>query len=224
LRDPPRSWTLGCQGGQICYARKGRALILIVVLLGFAGRALASGITNSSEDLRTGWYPAETSITPELIEGGTFGREWSTPVVGQVYAQPLLDGGTLLVATEKNRVYGLDPASGAVKWSSELPHGTPWNPSDIGCADLPYQGWVFGVSTEGTVKARWASASEGGGIWQSGAGLSSDGPGQILLATGNGDDPKPPLAESTAGRPRPGDRAPAGPALRRAATSPRKKR
>ena len=71
------------------------------------GSAQASGITNSSEDLRTGWYPGESTITPGLVSGGTFGQEWSASVEGQVYAQPLLDENTLLVATEKNHVYGL---------------------------------------------------------------------------------------------------------------------
>ena len=55
-------------------------------------------------------------------------------VNGQVYAQPLLENGTLLVATETNHVYGLDPATGTAKWSASL--GTPWNPADIGCGDL----------------------------------------------------------------------------------------
>lgn len=271
----------------------GVSVLCTLFLLGSCGQALASGITNSGDDLRTGWYPNESSITPELIEGGTFGQEWSTKVEGQVYAQPLLYNGTLLVATEKNRIYGLDPASGAPKWSATLPQGTSWNPQDVGCADLtpsigvtatpvidsstgtaylthktyasgssgearwwmdaiemstgaekagfpvemggeaqnlpglkfnaadelqrpglllmegvvyagygshcdhtPYQGWVFGVSTGGSVRARWATDGVGGGIWQSGAGLSSDGPGRILLSTGNGFDPEPPIVGS----------------------------
>ncbi len=266
------------------------ATVASLLLLLLAGQAQAQEITNSGEDLRTGWYPTESLITPELIKGGTFGEEWSTPVEGQVYAQPLLDAGTLLVATEQNDVYGLDPASGAIKWSKTLPHGTPWNPADIGCADLtpsigvtstpvidpstgiaylthrtyasgssgpsrwymdaisvatgeeqpgfpvelageaqnlpglefdptdqlqrpglllmggvvyagfgsdcdynPYQGWVFGVSESGQVKARWASDPAGAGIWQSGAGLTSDGPGTILLSTGNGYIPEAPI-------------------------------
>ena len=44
----------------------------------------------------------------------------------------------------------------------------------------PYQGWVFGVSTAGQITARWVdntSGSDGAGIWQSGVGLTSDGPG-----------------------------------------------
>ena len=61
------------------------------------------------------------------------------------------------------------------------------------CDVSPFQGWVFGVSTSGwDIKARWTdnvSADDGAGIWQAGGGLSSDGSGSILLASGNGDSP-----------------------------------
>ena len=59
-------------------------------------------------------------------------------------------------------------------------------------ATSAWQGWVFGVSTAGAVKARWVAdetGDSGAGIWQSGAGLTSDGPGTILLSTGNGGAP-----------------------------------
>ena len=270
------------------------SMLCTVALLVTAAPALAAEITNSGDNLRTGWYPDEPSITPQLVSGGTFGQLWSAPVEGQVYAQPLLANGTLLVATENNKVYGLDPATGALKWSKSL--GTPWNASDIGCGDLaptigvtatpvvdpatdtaylthktyvsgssgparwymdainlasgaeqpgfpvelagtaqnssrqtfepttelqrpgllllegvvyagfgsdcdtpPYQGWVFGVSTTGAIKARWVAQlkDSGAGIWQSGAGLTSDGPGSILLSTGNGETPEPPTPGST---------------------------
>jgi iron transport multicopper oxidase len=266
----------------------------LAALLLAAAPALAEGITNSSEDLRTGWYPGESAITPGLVSGGTFGQEWSSSVEGQVYAQPLLDENTLLVATERNRVYGLEPETGAKEWSTTLT-GTPWNPGEISCADLtpeigvtstpvidsatgvaymthkayasgssgpvkywldaielssghekagfpvelggkaqndasqtfnakfqlqrtgllllegvvyagfgsdcdadPYQGWIFGVSEGGTVKARWTSetANNGSGIWQSGAGLTSDGPGTFLFSTGNGATPLAPTLGS----------------------------
>ena len=107
----------------------------MAVLLLADSTALGSGITNSSEDLRTGWYPNESAITPGLVSGGTFGQEWKANVEGQVYAQPLLDQGTLLVATEKNLVYGLNPATGATQWSKAL-GATPWNPEEIHCGDL----------------------------------------------------------------------------------------
>jgi hypothetical protein len=278
--------------------RRMRAAVLVgmFAVLATTGPAWGEGITNAGDDLRTGWYPSEPSITPELVSGGTFGQMWSSPVAGQVYAQPLLENGTLVVATESNKVYGLNPATGALKWSKPLDLGTPWNASDIGCGDLtptigvtatpvidratniaymthktyasgssgparwymdavsvtsgveepgfpvqlsgkaqnaegqtfqpttqlqrpgllllegviyaafgsscdipPWQGWVFGVSTGGVVKARWVAdqSGDGAGIWQSGAGLTSDGPGNILLSTGNGEAPTTPAPGSS---------------------------
>jgi hypothetical protein len=277
---------------------RGRVVSLLCALLALvvAAPALASGVTNSADDLRTGWYPDQPSLTPQLVSGGTFGQLWSTAVDGQVYGQPLLANGTLLVATENNKVYGLNPASGAAKWAAPLNLGTPWKAADIGCGDLtpnigvtatpvidaatntaymthktyasgtsgpaayyldaidlttgtqkagfpvrlsgtaqnapaqtfnattelqrpglllmdgvvyasfgghcdlpPYQGWVFGVSTAGVTKARWVAdaTGNGAGIWQSGAGLTSDGSGNILLSTGNGGAPNSAILGST---------------------------
>ena len=57
------------------------------------------------------------------------------------------------------------------------------------CDNGPYRGWIFRVTTAGQTTARWVdvpSDVRGGGIWQAGAGLASDGPGSLLFATGNG--------------------------------------
>jgi hypothetical protein len=266
-------------------------LVLALALgLALAGQAGAATVTGGGDELRTGWYPESSSISPQLVSGGSFGQMWSAGVEGSVYAQPLLADGTLLVATERNKVYGLDPSTGAQKWSKSL--GTPWNPADVGCADLtptigvtstpvidtatgvaymthktyasgtsgparwymdaigladgaeqpgfpvelagtaqnaartfspttqlqrpglllmggviyaafgahcdvrPWQGWIFGVSTAGKVTARYVdnTTAEGAGIWQSGSGLTSDGPGTILFTTGNGGAPSKPAA------------------------------
>ncbi|HEY7948124.1 MAG TPA: choice-of-anchor D domain-containing protein [Acidimicrobiales bacterium] len=81
------------------------------------------------------------------------------------------------------------------------------------CDHTPYRGIVVGVSTTTTpsITAMWSDESGAGadadsqsGIWQSGAGLVSDGANQILLTTGNGiapapspgTDPQPTLSES----------------------------
>src|SRR5690348_14085498 len=110
-------------------------LTAVVTLLALAGAAAAAGVTNAGDDLRTGWYPDEGAITPQLVSGGSFGQLWSASVDGQVYAQPLLSPtGTLIVATENDKVYGLDPATGAQQWMNDL--GTPWNPADIRCGDI----------------------------------------------------------------------------------------
>ncbi|HET9678065.1 MAG TPA: PQQ-binding-like beta-propeller repeat protein, partial [Solirubrobacterales bacterium] len=209
-----------------------------------------------------------------------------TPVQGQVYAQPLVDGEVAFVATEDDWIYGIDRRSGAVLWERNV--GVPWNPADLSCGDLvphigitgtpvidpatgvayfyaksyasgtsgpavwkmhavdvetgaeepgfpveisgeaenlpgvsfgathqlqrpglllmngvvyagfgshcdslPYQGWIVGVSTSGVKKAMWATAEEGGAVWQAGGGLASDGEGQILFSTGNSFGPQP---------------------------------
>src|ERR1700737_506725 len=118
--------------------RRLAALLALLALssLPSGGVALGEGITNAHDDLRDGWYPEQPSLTPQLVSGGTFGQLWSTNVDGQVYAQPLLANGSLLIATENNKVYALDPATGSPRWSSPLDLGTPWNPADLNCTDL----------------------------------------------------------------------------------------
>ena len=210
---------------------------------------------------------------------------------GSVYGQPLLDDGQILVNTENNYSYGLNPVTGAILWSRH--YGTPALASQLGCADLapnmgitstpvvdqatdieylvdneyvsgssgpqayymhalnldahgaeepgfpveikgtatndpqetfnatyeiqrpgllllggvvyagfaghcdfpPYQGYIAGVSEAGKLTTLWSDETQsvvsgttpqGGGIWQSGGGLVSDGPGTILITTGNG--------------------------------------
>jgi hypothetical protein len=120
-------------------------LSVLIMSLAAASASLADGITNSGDDLRTGWYP-NAKITPEVVTGGQFGQLWSAPVNGQVYAQPLVStttangqtSETVVVATETNHVYGFDPTNhGAQRWNDSFDsHGVAWNPADLGCADI----------------------------------------------------------------------------------------
>src|ERR1700716_2039210 len=73
--------------------------------------------TGSADSMRTGWYPNEPGLSPQVVGSSNFGQLFSTPINGQVYAQPLLVNGTVLVATETNWLYGLDPVTGGVQWS-----------------------------------------------------------------------------------------------------------
>jgi outer membrane protein assembly factor BamB len=246
-------------------------------------------VTGAADNLRTGWYPDEPGLTQSLLKGGTFKEVFKHQLKGQIYAQPLIANGMLLVATEENWVYGLDPNTGEVRW--EKPFGTsvtageknPKEEPTIQCTDLqprvgitgtpvidtehgiayfvanqyvsgssgsiawfmhavslatgneiagfpveikgkgqnlpnetfepvqqlqrpallmmngvvyagfgshcdnfPYEGWLVGVTTSGQLQTMWATANEGGSIWQAGGGLISDAPGQILFSTGNG--------------------------------------
>src|SRR5947209_13422894 len=77
-------------------------------------------VTGAADDLRTGWYPDEPALAPAELSGERFKRAFDDTLQGQVYAQPLVANGTLLVVTEKNRAYGLDPVTGAIRWEREL--------------------------------------------------------------------------------------------------------
>ncbi len=266
--------------------------------------AAPSTIGVDHDQAGTSWYPDQTALTPQLVQGGSFGQLFGTQLQGDIQAQTLVADGVLLVETEENWAYGLNPASGAIEWSKYL--GTPFDSASLGCSDLPsdgvtgtpvvdtstnieyftsvtyasgtsgpaqywmhalsvtsgkeqpgfpalisgtasndpnqsfnatYQlqrpglllmngvvyaafgshcdiaptnGWVIGVTTGGAISTLWSSEAgiddgDGlGGIWAPGA-LRSDGPGQILLSTGNGYDPTAPVAGNS--NPEPGQLA-----------------
>ncbi|MEI6700262.1 MAG: choice-of-anchor D domain-containing protein [Actinomycetota bacterium] len=244
---------------------------------------------------RDGWYPGASLLTPSNVTSGNFGQLFSTPIVGQAYAQPLMDGPNVIVATEQNWVYAIDQVTGKKQWSVQVgadigaqPFNAVqptvnslegWDCPDLApyvgitstpvidpstgviylvameqlvsgrlgyfvhaldgttgqeqvnfpvevkgaaqnnssavfdaynelqrtaltltggsvyfgfaghCDQLPYQGYVAGVSTSGELKALWTdvTGTDGsGGLWQSGGGFASDGKGQLLVAVGNG--------------------------------------
>jgi hypothetical protein len=296
--------------------RARHAELLVALLLaatGVTGGLLASSsqadvVTASVNNLRNGWDPHETTgaLTPGALSHG-LGQLFAAQVDGQVYAQPVVVGHTVIVATEDDWVYSLDAVTGDVIWKKFLPGlvnrkspGTPWPASAEDCTDLapengvtgtpvynpangdvymvslevpagnsalhpayylhalnartgverpgwpvlihgaptndptrpfnsftqlqrpgllllsgsvyagfgsrcdyaPYDGYVVGVNITKRTQTMWTDeaglTSWDAGIWQSGAGLMSDGPGRIFLATGPGGLPGP----------EPGDRPP----------------
>ena len=257
-----------------------------------AATGRADDATASLNNLRTGWDPDEPGLAPVSdggpVGGPDFGQLFTTHLNGEIYAQPLVVGNTLVVATETNHVYGLNAVTGGVEWSRYLgkpepytstgctnivpsigvtstpvydpatgaiyltavvdngptvaqPHvytyamslstgrvlrgwpvsiqGSPVNaPGEsfdplserqrpglllLGssvymafgsyCDYLPYSGHVAGVNTTTRHLTLWTDEAgltdNQGGIWQSGSGLMSDGPGRIFVATGNGVSP-----------------------------------
>jgi len=102
--------------------------------------AAAGSPVAGNDPLRSGWYPDQPGLNPSAGGQCAFGEQWSAPVDGQVYAQPVVDpgagpNGTLLVATETNHVYGFDAVTGQQLWErSDL--GPPWDPNELNCGDL----------------------------------------------------------------------------------------
>jgi outer membrane protein assembly factor BamB len=62
---------------------------------------------------------------------------WAASVDGAVYAQPLIAGDEVIVATENDTVYALDASSGAVRWSRHLASPVP---SGLPCGNIDPSG------------------------------------------------------------------------------------
>jgi len=302
LRARPRGAARGARGTVSAAIVTALTLAMLAAVTGLqpAGRgvrARADDVTASRDLLRTGWDPNEPGLSPSVVSGGTFGQVFSASVYGQVYAQPLVVGSTVIVATENDRVYALNAATGARIWKVIL--GNPWavslsctnlvpnigitsapvydpstgtvyvlalrqgtflnyalyginiatgaityqrqllgspvndssikfNPKYEGqrpglllmngwvyaafashCDISPYVGFVAGFNLTTGARTLWSDESgvtyNKAGIWHSGGGLMSDGPGRIFFTSGNGVSPptgpgtRPPgqLAEST---------------------------
>ncbi|MGH3509148.1 MAG: PQQ-binding-like beta-propeller repeat protein [Nocardioidaceae bacterium] len=61
-------------------------------------------------------------------------RAWKKALRGSVYGEPLMVGGSLIVATERNYLYGLNPSTGAVRWRRHL--GTAQPLSGLPCGNI----------------------------------------------------------------------------------------
>jgi hypothetical protein len=116
------------------------------VVPGGAPAARADDVTASQNLLRNGWDSTEAAMGPSVVP--TFIQRWTNTSLGEssagqavdgaVYAQPLVLGSTVIVATENDWVYGLDAGTGAVKWQTQL--GSPYPISTVStftkCTDL----------------------------------------------------------------------------------------
>jgi outer membrane protein assembly factor BamB len=96
-----------------------------------------SGTANASAGNWT-TYHANTSrsgVVPGVSVGAVH-TAWSSPatVDADVYAEPLLCGSSVFVATENNSVYALNVSTGKVEWRTNL--GTPVDGSTLPCGDI----------------------------------------------------------------------------------------
>jgi len=95
----------------------------------------ANVITYHYDNLRTGWNPNETLLTPAVVQSSQFKSIATAALDDQVDAQPLFMAnqkikgqGThdvLYVATESNTIYALDAATGAILLQRNLGKPVP---------------------------------------------------------------------------------------------------
>ncbi len=93
--------------------------------------ALSNGnwVTYHYDNTRSGYDPNEPAVS-SLVPAWT-----QSSITGGVYAEPLIYGGTVYVATQDNYLYALDANSnGAVLWSMQL--STPLNSGSLPCGNI----------------------------------------------------------------------------------------
>ncbi|HEY2428586.1 MAG TPA: PQQ-binding-like beta-propeller repeat protein, partial [Acidimicrobiales bacterium] len=105
---------------------------------------------------------------------------WTTPALdGDVYGEPLYADGLLLVGTTGDSVYGIDPASGAVRWRTHL--ATPVPLSQLPCGDVDPLGILSTPVVDPGLHRLFVVAEEeaaGGGVQHELVGLD-DGTGAV---------------------------------------------
>jgi hypothetical protein len=128
-----------------------------------------------ADQLGTNWYP-NAAISPGQLNSSGFGQllDVTLPPVdgvlpGQIYAQPIVADGILLVVTENDNAYGLDPTSGAVLWSENF--GQAWQSSTINCGDLTPSVGITGTPVVDTTSGveyfvTDTTPASGGALWQ----------------------------------------------------------
>jgi hypothetical protein len=87
-------------------------------------------LTYHYDNLRDGVDPDETILTPQNVNSNSFGKLFSVPVDGDVYAQPLYvsdllmpDGkihDVMFVVTEHDSLYAIDANNGTILWQDSF--------------------------------------------------------------------------------------------------------
>ena len=129
----------------------------ISLIASLAVRAQVNVTTWHNDLSRTGVNAQETILTTGNVNVNNFGKLFSVPLDGQVYAQPLylagvsIAGGThnvLYAATQHDSVYAIDADSGTIYAQvSLIPSGgtTVGSSADLGCGDIDPEVGITGT-------------------------------------------------------------------------------
>ncbi len=154
-------------------------LLVFLSACGDSGQATTGRATPDSGSLVLTVPPQQNAASPTPAPGGadwptyhlnnqrtgylastpdphSLAKRWSMHLDGAVYAEPLVVGNHVIVATEGDSLYALDPASGTVQWHTKV--GTPVPQSSLPCGNIdplgitgtpvydPATGLVFAVA------------------------------------------------------------------------------
>src|SRR5271157_2558722 len=132
--------------------RQGCYLAVVCLMSCTLVAAQVAVATYHNDNYRSGTNAQETILIPSNVNVQSFGKRFTFPVQGYVYAQPLYVPGVVIngtahnvvyVATEHDQVYAFDVNSGQKLWQvsflasgSALTIITPVLSSDVNCGDL----------------------------------------------------------------------------------------
>ncbi len=97
-----------------------------------------------------------TGYLPDFPDPRQLSVVWNTRLDGAVYAEPLVVGTHVIVATEGDSIYSLDASTGQIEWRTNV--GTPVPHSDLPCGNIdplgitgtpvydPASGLIFAVA------------------------------------------------------------------------------
>ena len=135
--------------------------LMALTLVPAAASAQVDVLTQHNDNARTGQNLSETLLTPTSVASGKFGKLFTQPVDGHVFAQPLVAAGltiggktrnVLYVATEHNSVYAFDADDGTFSplWLVSLGTPVPVPNSYFGNRYGPYHDLPLEIGITGT--------------------------------------------------------------------------
>jgi outer membrane protein assembly factor BamB len=83
--------------------------------------------TFAHDDARTGFERMQTGITKQTV--GHLHRRWLRSLSEHIWASPLAARGLVYVATEEGNVYGIDAASGEIRWKRNVGNAVHMTPA-----------------------------------------------------------------------------------------------
>ncbi len=120
----------GCQGATSATATTTITTMTTLATTTVTATGKIDVLTYHYDNLRDGVDSDESILTPQNVNSTTFGKLFSVPVDGDVYAQPLYksdllmpDGTThdvMFVVTEHDSLYAIDANNGAVLWQDSF--------------------------------------------------------------------------------------------------------
>jgi hypothetical protein len=75
-----------------------------------------------------------TGQSPDTPAVSSLATAWTATLDGAVWAEPIVVGGNVIVATENDTLYALNPRNGTVVWQDHV--GTPVPEADLPCGDI----------------------------------------------------------------------------------------